>query len=632
VSGLAVTFDGSGRPLAPGLIQKVLEAIRERGIDGSNYFAAANVGLGSACFKTTSDETDLSLPYWNSHRSIAVVLDGRIDNRTELRRKLTGGCVLRNDSDRELVLRAYERWKADVGRHLIGDFVFAIWDADARHIMCVRDPLGVKPFYYAFLNKLFVGGSTLKQALMHPAVHVVPDEGMAAEFLCNGSLVNTRGTFVQQINRLPPGHVLVTSAAGLTVQRYYDWPVTTIRLRSDAEYGRQFRDVFEESVKCRLRNNGSGVACQLSGGLDSSSVASMASTLAQQGAAISGGLEMFSLLAPASAPASDHEEDFIEAVVTQTRVPITRVRPKEFTRHLLLEQARYFRDIPNYPNDCAMLAVNEAVANKRYRVLLTGIGGDEWFYGRPLYYVNNVRGFRAGAIVERFRADRQLHKRNPGASSALQKLMWQGVAPAIPKMLRTVLRQVKGNGRIPKWINPAFAARTCLAERISNAELDDVRVRELPSGRSTFAFEMLDRMNARYHLEMRHPFSDLRVINFARGLPEEQRRRGIWQRYVIRHSLKDLLPAEVASRISKATFDWSFIKALKELDYAAYIRSARIVQLGWIDAEAAVAAYERCLGDASNVITLFVTIALEMWYRLVVLDDGEPAEQECAVV
>jgi asparagine synthetase B (glutamine-hydrolysing) len=109
VSGLAVTFDGSGRPLSPGLIQKVLEAIRERGIDGSNYFAAANVGLGSACFKTTSDETDLSLPYWNSHRSIAVVLDGRIDNRTELRRKLTGGCVLRNDSDRELVLRAYER-------------------------------------------------------------------------------------------------------------------------------------------------------------------------------------------------------------------------------------------------------------------------------------------------------------------------------------------------------------------------------------------------------------------------------------------------------------------------------------------------------------------------------------------
>ena len=226
---------------------------------------------------TTPESLIEKLPLVNRANNIVITSDCRIDNREEL----IAALQLNNRSsekitDSELVLGAYEKWGEECPQHLLGDFVFAIWDKRKQTLFCARDHMGVKPFYYYHQpGKLFAFGSEIKALLCLPEVPSRLNEVRIADYL-NLILEDEAITSYQGILRLPPAHSMVVNLEGIKTSCYWSLDRNhEIKLDSDAAYAEEFRKIFTEAVRCRLRS-AFPIASQLSGGLDSSSVTCVA--------------------------------------------------------------------------------------------------------------------------------------------------------------------------------------------------------------------------------------------------------------------------------------------------------------------------------------------------------------------
>ncbi len=181
--------------------------------------------------------------------------------------------ALRDDSDAELVLRAYECWGEDCPNRLLGDFAFAIWDARNQRLFCARDYVGVKPFYYHRSASFFAFGSEIRAVLALDAVPRRLNESRLADFLVEElDREDEESTFYQDVQRLPAGHSLTVSPGRFAVRDYWNLKAPPVlKLGSLREYGEAFREIFVDAVRCRLRST-HPVGSTLSGGIDSSSV------------------------------------------------------------------------------------------------------------------------------------------------------------------------------------------------------------------------------------------------------------------------------------------------------------------------------------------------------------------------
>ena len=151
MSGIAgfIRFDSG--PVEPGVIEKMTSAMASRGPDGINHLNRGSVAMGQCMLRTTPESLEEFQPHTNQDESLVLVMDGRVDNWVELRHQLLSrGAILRDRSDTELVLRAYEVWGDQCLDFIIGEFAFFIWDARQRRLFGARDAAGTRFFnYYA---------------------------------------------------------------------------------------------------------------------------------------------------------------------------------------------------------------------------------------------------------------------------------------------------------------------------------------------------------------------------------------------------------------------------------------------------------------------------------------------------
>src|SRR5450759_488270 len=312
MSGIAGICNLDGRPVDRMLLQRMTDVIAHRGPDGIGHWIDGSVGFGHLMLHTTPESLGEKQPLSYEPGNLCLTLDGRVDNRKELRVALESkGCAPRTDTDAELVLRAYECWGEDCPQHIIGDFAFAIWDGRNRKLLCARDLLGVRPFYYHFDGRAFTFSSELRPLLEMPGFERRLNPGMLGEYLCD-NVTSLEETLYQNILRLPPAHRLVLQDDALHIARYFQFdPGKSIRYASDDEYAEHFFDVFREVVSCRLRSQ-APVALFLSGGLDSCSILGMAGQLVREGAITNGQLAAYTLAF--SDPSADERTYVSEAV------------------------------------------------------------------------------------------------------------------------------------------------------------------------------------------------------------------------------------------------------------------------------------------------------------------------------
>ena len=628
MSGIAGIYHRDARPLERARLQRMADAMAHRGADGLNCWIDGPLGLAQAMLYTTLESLEERQPLADEPSALCLTLDGRVDNASELRAALRAkGLAPHTDTDAELVLRAYECWGEHCPQHILGDFAFAIWDGRKRNLFCARDCLGIKPFYYYADQRIFLFASELQQLFAGADIPCEPNEGMIGEYLAD-AITSREETLYRGILRLPPAHCLCVERGRLRKWRYWDAePARAIRYRTDAQYAAHFLEIFSEAVRSRLRSPG-GIGAELSGGLDSSSVVSVIQSLRRDAAPPGINVETFSLVFPGMAC---DESDYIDDVVRASGVKSHFVPPYAPKTTDPQESVRRHRDFPGYPQNFLWNSIRALAREKGFRVHLTGFGGDDWLSGRELHYVELLRRFRIRELVRRARATLQ-RSGTPGARSELYLALRRDLLELLPPAAIRMIRGGLGREGVPGWILPQFARRVHLRERLarkpekhrfaSHAQLEQYRW--LNGGFLPHAFEHDDRSAAEAGFELRHPFHDRRLVEFAFALPPEQLWRHNQTKFVLRQAMRGLLPERVGQRPGKADFSHAAGNAFRDQGGESLFDSFAIASMHWVDTAKAGAMYRQMYqlyakgdeGFSDHIWPPWMIFGIDLWYKM----------------
>ena len=597
----------------------MLDAAVHRGPHRTSDWGRGPVAMGVSLLHTTPESLAEDQPFSNERGTLTVAFDGRIDNADDLRRELAGcGVNFIGATDVELVQRAYERHGTASFHMLLGDFAAVIWDADRQILVCARDPLGIRPLCYSTTGSAFLCASEVAQLFASGLVHPEPNHGFLGELLSYRP-TSLSETLYRNVFRVPPAHYLSVATGGVSIHRYFEFQPNDIRYVRDEEYADHFRDLFEKAVAARLRA-AAPVSVFVSGGLDSTAIAATAQRLARTRAR-SPRLGLLSLTS--SHPEAD-ERRYVADVVRTLQAPIDVVSCDGFTPRPMDELVAESMDVPDAPSTSPWELLLERVRTNGSRVVLWGHGGDEWLTGDASHTADLIAGGNVRAALAQLRSDVSLSRQWGGGGMRLRDVFRGVVAPLVPNPVRRILRSF-GTPAVPDWIDTRFSRRIDLAGRLRRSPPD---ARRFPAaaqravaaladdGWMVLERELHDRFNARFSVEPRYPFHDRRIVEFALGVPEEQRWRGDETKVVLRRACGPLLPASIRGRRSKADFSYLFVDMLRRERAGDTFASLRLARDGYLDAAGTRRTYKRFeAGSRRDLDAVWIIFTLERWYR-----------------
>jgi asparagine synthase (glutamine-hydrolysing) len=603
MSALAGLCRWDGGPVNRGDLERMVSALAHRGMGGPALTSTA--------------------------AGLSVTADARLDNRHELSLLLGlphGEAV----ADAELILRAYERWGVDCVGRLVGDFAFAIWDGRNHTLLCARDHIGARPFYYHETPGAIAFASEIKALLTNPAVPYRLEPLRVADHLI-GLTDDTTLTFYRGIRRLPAGHTLTATRTGARIARY--WALDASRelaLGSDGAYVEAFLERFTEAVRCRLAGS-KPVGCLLSGGLDTSSIVAAARQIL--GGSGAGRLKTFSAIFPGLPPADlakIDERSFIDALVAQGGLEPQYVRGDLLSPLTDVDRVLWHLDEPfPAPNLYLHWALYGAARERGVRGLLDGIDGDTTVsHGlERLAWLAST-----GRVLTLARELRALSRRyGAGAGSLLRRFVLQ---PLVPARSRHVWRRLGGQREAAclagTVIRPEFARQMRIVDRMETFELEQgtepfspraVHCRAMRSGLIPYALEMANKAAAAFGVEPRYPFFDRRLMELSLALPADQKLRDGWPRLVMRRAMQGALPDEVRWRATKANLTPNFSRNLLGRD-RDLLEEVVVGQPGlieeYVDIPALRSAYRRCVAEpasTTDALAVFGAVVLALWLQ-----------------
>lgn len=624
MSAIGGVFHLDGSPCEPAALDALAALLRHRGSDHTAVWRDGPAGLVHARFITTPESAAERQPVVDAAAGLAISFDGRLDNRDELFAQLaidTGDRAAIGDA--ALVLRLYRAAGLGCVPPLLGDFAFAIWDGSLGRLLCARDHLGLKPLCYRVSADRIAWASETGALARYDGRMPRLNDGMIAEHL-SGIVTHTGETVFADIFRLPPAHLLSADRHGVEVRRYWTPDLLKeIRYRDPDDYVEQLRELTRRAVAARLRVDGT-VGISLSGGIDSSSVAGIAAELCRARAVPATGVEAFSLLVPGDADESAYWSQVVDRwELTAAEIPVAPLAAGQ-----LAEEARFYLDVPNTPLAALTDRVRARIRARGIPVALTGSGADEWLGPSHSAYADLLRRGRLGGLADRLRRD-SADEWFMGWPAAIKSSVW----PLLPPSLQQVVRRALRRGAPPDWIDPAFAARVDLTGRLARHVIDlphDSLERydtwhEGISGSSVYIHETIERSSARAGVEMWHPFSDLRIVEFGLGLPAEHRWREGRNKDLLRRAMSPYLPEAVAARTTSPDGTHLLVDGLGTEGGRALFEHMTIAALGWVDEAKLLARFDRALrlyhaGDrrfASLAISLWRVAAIELWARAI---------------
>ena len=634
MSGIVGIYHLDQSPVGSDDLHRMIHMLAHRGPDGADSWCEGYVGLGHRMLKSTPESLFERLPL--TEDSFVLTADARIDNRDELIAVLQmDKCPAEKIADSEVILAAYKRWGEQCLDKLLGDFAFAIWDSSEQKMFCARDHFGIKPFYYHASAALFAFATEIKAIL---CLHEVPrhlNEMRIADYL-TGMFHDTTSTSYQEIYRLPPAHKMTVCADGIQVTSYWKLdPDRELPSASDEEYAEQFRQIFQEAVRCRLRSAYT-IGTTLSGGLDSSSITCMARRLlAEREQPL---LHSFSAVFDDTSECD--ERPYIEAVLAQGEIVSHYTKgnqqgPLEHIDTMLWHQDEAFCA----PNWAMNWPIYQEAHRQGVRVILDGFDGDTTVsdgYG----YLSELA--RANRWISLTREVKGLSKTFGGS---FQQMLWSyiryyGIEPIVSKNrflygLRKTWRWMQSqNQKVqpaaqPEWqalLDEDFAERLKLSERHENWRKTqghyglDERQRHYRNiatqGLTVFAAEVMDKTMAAFSIEPRYPFWDKRLVEFCLALPANQKLSGGLNRIIMRRAMNGILPAEVQWRRGKANFASNLSLGLTdELSRLEQMTAKVSLLSSYVNETAVKELYQRLLKEPSyaDACQLWTVLSLAAW-------------------
>jgi asparagine synthase (glutamine-hydrolysing) len=541
-------------------------------------------------------------------------------------------------TDSELILSAYEKWGEGCVEHLIGDFAFCIWDSRTRSLFCARDPLGVKHFYYRHSpNGAFAFASEIKGLLALPFVpRRLNDLSIAYHLL---PIYEDRTlTFYEGISRLPSTHTLLFDQNGIHLRRSWCPDLSKeLRLKSNEEYAEAFREIFTESVRCRLRS-AFPIGSMLSGGLDSSSITCTAGDLLKRQGNQS--LHTFSAIWPSIAPVSPKidERAFMEAVIDMGGFVPHYIHADDISPLIDWKKIYWHEDQTlSAPNMYMDWEIFKSAHQCGARVLLGGTDGDTVVsYG----YQDLAAFAKSGRWLTLWRESRALSRNMPKRVHNLKTLVWgMGFKPIVPESVKKGWRLVRNkptvrDSNLPAFsrkrpLNLEFTKRIQLEERLaallgpdSAQSSRECQWNDIASGDWSYILECFEKASAAHSIEVRYPFFDRRLVEFCLSLPAGQRLQGGYTRSILRRAMQGVLPPKIQWRTDKGNLSAGVCLKLLEFERATLdqliMQDSATIQ-DYIDITTLREIYDRYktnpLACQEEAFSLMLIASLSLWLQ-----------------
>ncbi len=599
--------------------------INHRGPDDEGIYVKNNVGLAHKRLSILDLSPAGHQPMNNEDGSIWIVFNGEIYNFLDLREELQKkGHTFRSRTDTETIIHLYEEKGVECVHDLRGMFAFAIWDENKKRLFCARDRAGKKPFVYAHTEDGLVFASEIKSLLRDPALKRNLDYSAIHHYLTYQYVPSPLSIF-KDIKKLPPAHVLIYEGGDLTIKRYWSLSYQKkLHLSSVGEYGEQFRDLFQEAVKIRLRSD-VPLGAFLSGGIDSSLVVAVMSRLMNQPVktfSIGFEEEGYDEVAFARIIAEKYETDHHEFTVKPDAVSILP--------QLVWHYNEPFADSSAIPTYYVSKMTRDFVT-----VALNGDGGDESFAGYERYvadkladYYRRVPPFIREGIIRRV-VDTLPHSTNRRNFFRRLKRFVKGISePPERRYVRWICffdNEMKGDLYTPSFkdLNRELDSVDLTVKWYERADAEQFLDRTLFVDVMSYLPEDLlvkvDIASMAHSLEARSPFLDHKVMEFAALLPPNLKLRGMETKFLLKDTLSDIVPQEILQR-KKMGFgvplDVWFRNDLKEMAYDVLL-DQKSIERGYFRKEYVLQMLDDHVSKRyDHSYRIWALLFLELWHRM----------------
>lgn len=565
MSTICGIYNLNGNSISPLVSTAMLNRLSLTGLDYPDSWSSGPVFTGCQIQRATPESLAEKLPYYDSKSNMTITADAILYNRDELLAKLDIHHQHGKEiTDSYLILEAYQKWGRESPQHLLGDFAFGIWDGNSGEMFAAVDHTGNRTFYYYLSAQVFAFSTLIEPLLATGIIKREYSESWIGDFLLIPSVLHqldSELTLYKDIYLLPAGHTLTVGKQDTKKQNY--WRAerqNKLKLNSDQEYAEALIDVLHKSINARLRSI-KPVGIMLSGGLDSTSVASLAAHILKK--------DGRNLRAFTAIPVKGYR-DFLPNNRMADETPLVETLRRHIPeidvtycasegKHALSNPSRLLSILEQPYKVVENLFWIDDILDHAHRqgvgVLLTGgVGNTTVSYG--IYDHVIVSLMRSGKWHSLIKEVKFKHR--------LKSTSWQHTIIYLFKaLLPYELAKTWYKLRNPEWekplglspINPQLARRMYNRARYKMLKFDPLNIKIHDA--VTYRLNMLSpahlshmgiintKMSLAHNIALRDPCLDKRVIEFCLSVPAEQYIRQGRERCLLRQAMQDLLPDEI---------------------------------------------------------------------------------------
>ena len=550
----------AGRPADAAVLDRMAQSIAHRGPDDSGLYLDHQVGFGFRRLAILDLSPTGHQPMCSEDGQLVIVFNGEIYNYIELRDELrAAGYCFRSTSDTEVLLAAYRHWGPECLDRLNGMWAFVIHDRRRGVLFGARDRFGVKPLFVHRGKECWLLASEVKAILASGSYVRETNWQVAADFLLHGKLDETPATFYAGIEQVPPGCAFEIRLDGTWRQWTY-WSLPEIEPEPLTDVEERVAELLEDAVRLRLRSDVPVGVC-LSGGLDSTAIIC---AMARTREARDRGQAAPPLLAFCYHDAAFDERAFIADTLSQTGALLKQISLTPEETWDSLAEVLQFHDEPiisGWP--IAGFHLMKLAASNSVKVVLDGQGSDEVLAGYSNYFHDYWHTLLRTAQGARAWHEMREYATRHGASA--RELVLHSLGRLLHHQLRrlgpyrSLARTWRWRGLEHKrWFAPCLLERAAPSDAgYEDPDLNAVLRRSVERTPLPQNLRVEDRNSMAHGVEARLPFMDYRLVSLAFRVPADRKMQGVWNKALLRTSLRGRIPDSVRNRVEKMGFPTS---------------------------------------------------------------------------
>ena len=549
--GLVGIINLNNKSINRGAIHLMMDKIAHRGPDDQGTFIEKNFGLGHVRLSILDLSSAGHQPMFSNNNRYVIIFNGEIYNYLEIKEQLKNDYKFITKTDTEVILAAYQKWGKECLDKFNGDWAFIIYDKLENSFFGARDRYGIKPLYYTRYNNNLIFSSEIKSIIPIIKDKYVNNK-IIYEYLVYNRTDQSDETFFKDIFKLKHGHYFKVKDNCFTIDKWYSLSdnINSVKMTSE-----EYREQLVDSVKLRLRSD-VPIGVSLSGGIDSSAITSIVLS--------DFGLKDIKTFSAVYKGAQADESNFINEYKTILNnmfftSPTSDIFYKDFQR-FIYTQGEPVASIGPY----AQYKVME-LAKGNIVVSLDGQGADEQLGGYHYFFGSYFKELLMTLKFLKLTSELFYYVKNHKSIYALKYMMFYLSPKTIQDQIgnkifgsinRDFFYKYKSDSDISKDLYSPKSLNSSLVEHFEH------KIEHL------LKWSDLNSMN--FSIESRVPFMDHNLIEKTISLPSNMKINKSITKFILRESVKDILPNKIYNRIDKKGFstpsdDW--FRSLKFKDY-----------------------------------------------------------------